>query len=60
MARKIQIQFSDPSNKTSSMTVSYISTSATSANILIFAKGLISLTDNSYISTTQIDSTKLD
>lgn len=60
MARKIQIKFLDPSNKSSTTTVSYISTSATSANILTFAKGIISLTDNTYISTTQIDSTKLD
>ena len=60
--RKLKINFLDPSNKSSSMTVSNVNDSSdtSTASLLNYSTGLINLTQNSYVSTTKIDEKKLD
>lgn len=62
MARKIKINILTPSNKNNTVTISNINETAstTTEKILTFARGLIDLTDNTYISTTDETATQLD
>lgn len=58
--RKLKIDFLNPDNKSGSMTVSYVNTESTNANLKSYATGLIALSDNSFISVTKVDEEKLD
>lgn len=58
--RKLKINVLDPDNKTKTITASDINTDTSTADLLSYSKGLIQLTDNTYISTSKIDETNLD
>ena len=62
MKRDIKVAILDPDNKTANISISYVSTatSLTSATIITFTKKIVSLTDNTYISTTENTTNKLD
>lgn len=56
----LALAYLDPDNKAGQKSITYANPAASNTDLVNFNKGLIGLTDNTYVSTTRIDKIKLD
>lgn len=56
----LAVAYLDPDNIPGKKTITYANPAASNSDLVNFNKGLFSLTDNTYVSTTRIDTMKLD
>lgn len=56
----LALSYLDPNNVAGKKSITYANPAASNADLVNFNKALVGLTDNTYVSTTRIDTMKLD